>query len=183
MDQVAAKVKGQFDQAVKAARSTLNVIEVDGKYLDERPEELRRIEGRIGQHVRAVFPGSEVRLRFNFPGVEDLVADATLELRDKGPWTPPEAKGQGFQRMLYVALLRSLAEEIRASEGAEIHRPFLLLFEEPEAFLHPGLQREVGDVLETIAQENQVILATHSPIMVTPGRIRIRHDFPRGDRP
>ena len=133
-----------------------------GDATDERPEELRRIEQRIRQHMQTVFEEADVRLRFRLPEVSDLMGSATVELRDGGPWTPLEGKGQGFQRALYFALLRALAEELRAT-GSDIHRPFLLLFEEPEAFLHPALQREMGDILESISASNQVVVATHSP--------------------
>jgi putative ATP-dependent endonuclease of OLD family len=77
---------------------------------------------------------------------------------------------------LYLALLRALAEEIRASsevgrEKSELSRPFILLFEEPEAFLHPALQREMGEALQSISVGNQVVVSTHSPILVTPERV------------
>jgi hypothetical protein len=72
--------------------------------------------------------------------------------------------------MLYFALLRALAESGRL-EPDEVRRPFLLLFEEPEAFLHPALQREMGDTLGALAESNQVIIATHSPVLVAPSRI------------
>lgn len=173
VEQVGVEVQSALDQAARK----FNVVEKEGRVLDERPEELRRIERRIRQHTRAIFETSDVRLRFNLPDVYNLVATtATLELRDRGPWTPPELKGQGFQRALYLALFRALAEELRSSQeekekGQEIHRPFILLFEEPEDFLHPALQREMGDVLESISQTNQTVIATHSPLLVTPQRI------------
>ena len=91
-------------------------------------------------------------------------------LKDIGPWTLPDGKGQGFQRVLYVALLETLAEELR-DEANEVNRPFILLYEEPEAFLHPSLQREIGDILESISKTNQVVIASHSPLLVTPSRL------------
>jgi len=144
------------------------------RYLNEdrKPEVLRRIEQQIRQHMRVVFEEADIRLRFRLPEVSDLMGLATVELKDRGPWTPIEGKGQGFQRVLYLALLRALAEELRQEHQAEVRRPFLLLFEEPEAFLHPALQRQMGDVLESISESNQVVIATHSPLLVTPQRIR-----------
>lgn len=165
--QLASDVKKNID---KVARR-FNVVEVEGKVVDKRPEELKRIEQRIRQHMQAVFEEADVRLKFCLPEVSDLMGSATVELKDRGPWTPLEGKGQGFQRALYLALLRALAEELRATDS-DIHRPFLLLFEEPEAFLHPALQREMGDILESISASNQVVVATHSPLLVTPPRIQ-----------
>lgn len=117
-----------------------------------------------------MFSGSDVRLKFNLPNVSDLISTATVELKDRGPWTAPDGKGQGFQRILYVALLQTLADELR-DENATVNRPFILLYEEPEAFLHPALQREVGNIIESISKTNQVIVASHSPILVNPSRL------------
>ncbi|MDZ7336122.1 MAG: AAA family ATPase [candidate division KSB1 bacterium] len=171
VEQVSAQLESEVKNTLDKAARRFNVIETEGKIVDERPEELRRIEQRIRQHMQAVFEDADVRLRFRLPEIDDLMASATVELRDRGPWTPLEGKGQGFQRALYLALLRALAEELRAT-GGDIHRPFLLLFEEPEAFLHPALQREMGNILESISESNQVIVATHSPLLVTSQRIQ-----------
>ncbi len=177
VERVVEQVGGEVQRALDQAARKFNVMEKEGQLLDERPEELKRIEGRIRQHIQAIFEASDVRLRFNFPDVGNLMTTtATIELKDRGPWTSPELKGQGFQRTLYLALLQALAEELRLPQEEEkreqqVHRPFILLFEEPEDFLHPALQREMGDVLESISQTNQTVIATHSPLLVTPQRI------------
>jgi len=171
VEQVADQLKAEVSDAFQNASKKLNVYESDGKTVDERPDDLIRIASRIRNHVQTVFEGSDVRLRFDLPGITDLMGAGTVELKDKGPWTLPEGKGQGFQRALYLALLQALAEEIRESTGIEIHRPFIIMFEEPEAFLHPALQRELGSTLEEISASNQVMIATHSPLLVSPERI------------
>lgn len=147
VEQVASQISTDVANAFGRAERRFNILEDNGHIQDERPVELKRIEQSIKKHIRAVFDNSDVRLRFNLPGVNELLATATVELKDKGPWTSPECKGQGFQRILYLALLQALAEELRRHE-VETQRPFVLLYEEPEVFLHPALQREVGDVLE-----------------------------------
>lgn len=170
VEPVRAQISASLDEAVSRAGRKVNTLEVDGKVIDERPEELRRVEARVRKVVQEVFGSADMRLRFQLPGVPELLASATVELRDGGPWTPPEGKGQGFQRVLYFALLRAIAEEIRRAPR-KLHRPFLLLFEEPEAFLHPALQRQMGDTLHAISVANQVVIATHSPFLVTPDRL------------
>lgn len=171
IEQVATQIKADIGDSFEFAARKLNVYETDGKLVDDRPEDLKRIEARIREHIQAMFEGSDIRLKFALPGVTDLIAGGTVELKDKGPWTPPEGKGQGFQRALYFALLRALVDEMRESSGTEVTRPFILEFEEPEAFLHPGLQQELGDILEAISEANQVMIATHSPLLVSPRRI------------
>ncbi len=53
----------------------------------------------------------------------------------------------------------------------------MLLIEEPELFLHPVAQEQMRDALEAISTSNQVIYATHSPLLVSadclPGLVRI----------
>jgi len=166
VEPVSAQLEAEIRSSLDQANRRFNVVETD-----ERPDELKRVEQRIRQHMRTVFEEADVRLKFRLPEVRDLIGAATVELKDRGPWTPLEGKGQGFQRALYLALLRALAEELQEARG-DLHKPFLLLFEEPEAFLHPALQREMGDILESISTSNQVVVATHSPLLVTPQRIQ-----------
>lgn len=137
-----------------------------------RPQKIRETEERIRGHLQPLFEGIDVRLRFQFPELRTLMNSAAiLELRDRprGAWTPPDQQGQGVQRLLYLALLRVLSE-LPTGEG-ELPWPFILLFEEPESFLHPALQEEIRDVLDKISQTNQVIITTHSPLIVSPQAI------------
>lgn len=175
VEQVGTKIEQDIKNALSMAQRRFNIIEEDDQLVDERPEELKRIQGRINQHVQEIFSGADARLIFKLPNFDAMMATAGIELRDhkNGPWTSPALKGQGFQRALYVALLEALADELRHGKGEEekLTRPFILLFEEPEIFLHPALQREIGNILNTISRTNQVVIATHSPVLVTPQRI------------
>jgi len=181
VEQVSDKINDDVMVAISEAEKKFNRITREGKEFDERPDELKRVESRIKSHIQDIFSGSDVRLKFNLPNVSDLISTATVELKDRGPWTPPDGKGQGFQRVLYVALLQTLADELR-DETAAVNRPFILLYEEPEAFLHPALQREVGNIIESISKTNQVVIASHSPLLVTPSRmdstIILRQELP-----
>lgn len=165
---VSAQISSEVTDAIKLANEHLNVLEDEtGALTDQRPADLIRVEQEIRGRVQQLFGGADVRLEFGLPGVPELLATATVRVKDVGPWTQPQGKGQGFQRALYVALLQVLADELRKDAG-DIKRPFVLLCEEPEAFLHPALQRAMGNALEGIAGTNQVIIATHSPVLVTP---------------
>lgn len=97
--------------------------------------------------------------------------------------------GQGFQRHLIYPLIRIAAEyqTVAASTGKKEFMPnmTLLLFEEPEAFLHPTQQNMLCRSLQDIAiqEGNQVLSSSHSPHFVSlnsddiPSIIRLyRHD-------
>ncbi len=81
--------------------------------------------------------------------------------------------GQGLQRHLIYILIR-LSAEYR--EKKEIHKKkefspelTLILFEEPEAFLHPTQQEILNDSLKILSSEErqQIIISTHSPLFVS----------------
>ncbi|MGC9968916.1 MAG: AAA family ATPase [Minisyncoccia bacterium] len=68
--------------------------------------------------------------------------------------------GTGLQSMYILALLEVWAEMSEKSDNA------ILLVEEPEVYLHPDYQRRMFAALRRIADNNQVIFTTHSPIMI-----------------
>lgn len=81
--------------------------------------------------------------------------------------------GSGVRRYLVYSLLRVTSRLTSAlepsSEEGEFSADFnLLLFEEPEAFLHPNQEEKLNTSLRTIAEEanQQVIITTHSPNFV-----------------
>lgn len=69
--------------------------------------------------------------------------------------------GTGLQSMYILALLEVWAEM------SEIQDSTILLVEEPEVYLHPEYQRRMFAAMRRIADNNQVIFTTHSPIMIS----------------
>jgi len=80
--------------------------------------------------------------------------------------------GQGLQRHLIYTLLKLSSQyaEKKTYEKKEFSPELtLILFEEPEAFLHPGQQEFLNTSLKSLSSEEgqQIIIATHSPIFVS----------------
>ena len=80
--------------------------------------------------------------------------------------------GQGLQRHLIYTLLKLSSQytENKTYEKKEFSPELtLILFEEPEAFLHPGQQEFLNISLEELSSEKgqQIIIPTHSPIFVS----------------
>ena len=80
--------------------------------------------------------------------------------------------GQGLQRHLIYTLIKLSAKYVdkKVEKKKDFSPDFtLILFEEPEAFLHPSQQEQLNLSLKVIAQEEdqQVICSTHSPIFVS----------------
>jgi hypothetical protein len=86
-----------------------------------------------------------------------------------------ETKGDGLRRAIVFAILRSYVELSRtglilSEESTDSSRDprHLLLFEEPELYLHPKAQQILFDALGAFAQKHPVIVTTHSPVFFGP---------------
>ncbi|HBB43871.1 MAG: ATP-dependent OLD family endonuclease [Parcubacteria group bacterium GW2011_GWA1_44_13] len=57
------------------------------------------------------------------------------------------------------------------SRGPLAEKPVLILFDEPEVYLHPRLKRTLNATLENIAeqQNHQIVIITHDPYFVFQG--------------
>lgn len=98
--------------------------------------------------------------------------------------------GAGFQRHLVYTLIKLAAKHANAPKGSSASKkefiPNLtwILFEEPEAFLHPSQEEVLQDSLLKLVEDGvtQVLLTTHSPRFVSRSMndltrlIRVRRD-------
>lgn len=81
-------------------------------------------------------------------------------LFNDGVPTPLDNKGTGLQRYVLFKFLK-IKNELNL--GQEIS--YILLFEEPEAHLHPQFQREISKILKNLSEHSnyQTFLTSHSP--------------------
>lgn len=79
--------------------------------------------------------------------------------------------GQGFQRHLIFTLIRLSARYKNPPVATKEFSPRMMwiLFEEPEAFLHPGQIDVLDESLDKIVidEGNQILITTHSPRFVS----------------
>ncbi|WP_243300483.1 ATP-dependent nuclease [Bacillus litorisediminis] len=68
--------------------------------------------------------------------------------------------GTGLQSMMILSILQTYIKMMNDSN-------LILLIEEPEVYLHPSLQRKMINTLVKIGKKNQVLLTTHSPIIIS----------------
>jgi len=117
----------------------------------------------------------ELRLDINPISPEDIIKNLVSHYAiDKNLDKEIDIKslGQGLQRHLIYTLLKlsSQYKEKRTYEKKDFSLDFsLILFEEPEAFLHPGQQESLDCSLKELSSEEgqQIIISTHSPIFVS----------------
>lgn len=113
-----------------------------------------------------------VQLGMDPPDTDKFIGSNMVLRLDDGTPTRIGLQGHGLQRALVFALLEVLAQqdaivEAKGKDDAR-SRSIVLLFEEPELFIHPQLMRRLKANLQKISERSgwQVILSTHSPIMV-----------------
>lgn len=98
--------------------------------------------------LQEIFPGTEVDLRFDATIEEHINAVAKMGDAE----LPIDSSGTG------------LLQAIQILAYANVHRPAVLILDEPDSHLHPDNQRKLARLLAAIsARRNfQVILSTHS---------------------
>jgi len=128
-------------------------------------EAINKLSEDLSGRVSSLFPAT-VSMALTTPNAEKFVGGSTTLRINDGVDTPIHQQGHGVQRALVFALLEYLATHEAAS--GENARSTVLLFEEPELYLHPHVMRRLRDALQAISQKTgwQVIVTTHSPFLV-----------------
>lgn len=117
---------------------------------------------KIDLSINPISPEEISKSLIKYAFVDMLLGDAAFDL---------DRFGHGFQRSVIYELIRiapSFKEE-KEIKKKEFNPDFtLLLFEEPEAFLHPSQQENMAYHLRRLGHEaeQQVIVTSHSPIFV-----------------
>jgi len=106
------------------------------------------------QEVSFVLPDSRSALR-------GMLASTVLESGSGVVKVPVTSRGTGFQSALILGILKYVATKATTSDST-----LLFAIEEPEAFLHPQTQRAMAKIIGEIASSAQVLVTTHSPVIV-----------------
>jgi len=179
------------------------VLQEDGTEVDERLEEVKLIESTVEKYVQESFADVALRITIPPPELKTVFSSARIYAND-GVDGLIDSKGDGLRRAIVFSILRSYVElkmrldadagAIEAdADGGGLVEPaspsYLLLFEEPELFLHPKAQHILFDALRVFAQDHHVIVTTHSPMFFAPGatetfvKLRKTADDAVADRP
>ncbi|MCY4409572.1 MAG: AAA family ATPase [Caldilineaceae bacterium] len=158
----------------------------------ESTEDQRSLEGLESKLNKMLIPWkSEFRLNFRPPSAAETIKSLLdWDLVDKfhGQEQGIEYFGSGFQRHFIFSLIQ-LGSDYAGERPSGRSKDFspslkLLLFEEPEAFLHPPQQEVLARSLMRLASSDdswQVICATHSSNFVSrstrsfPSIVRLRN--------
>lgn len=131
-------------------------------------DKIEAVKKDISARLSQLIPAT-ITLNMSSPDSRKFIGANIAMGLDDGGTTDVSRQGNGLQRAMIFAMLEHIAEATPTK--SDHRRPNLLLFEEPELYVHPQLLRRYRDVLRTIGARAgwQVVLATHSPIMVDVG--------------
>jgi putative ATP-dependent endonuclease of the OLD family len=105
----------------------------------------------------------------NSENVGSLISASCNVFIDDGTETDLQLKGDGVISLTAISLLQYFSKQGSLNKG------LILLLEEPECHLHPKAIHSLKTALHEISKSNQVILTTHSPIIID--RINVQHNI------
>lgn len=162
------------------------VQRADGTESDNRLEEVKLIESTVEKYVQESFADVALRITIPPPELKTVFSSALIYAND-GVDGLIDTKGDGLRRAIVFSILRSYVElkaqlvidartDVEADAAQEPPEPlvetapasYLLLFEEPELFLHPKAQHILFEALRVFAKDHHVLVTTHSPTFFGP---------------
>ncbi|RZP68421.1 ATP-dependent nuclease [Vibrio vulnificus] len=135
----------------------------DGSEIDGLDDALKAVSETLNDILDF---DTKVKLAVGDIDVEKLFMNAATFLIDDELETSLQYQGSGVQRALAFAMLESNAAIEAQVEGAQ--RTTIVLYEEPELYIHPHLMRRLKNTLQTRSDSPlwQVVCSTHSPFLI-----------------
>ncbi len=151
----------RFDPDSMRAASKLIPETAGIAFFDERGSGLAAVFDAIQNRDVGAFVAIENDVKAHFPAIQKLGMQNTDDGRKQiavtlqdGTRIGPSALSEGCLYFLGFAALRHVTSSR------------LFLVEEPENGLHPSRVREVVQVLRKMSETSQIVMATHSPLVV-----------------
>lgn len=120
-------------------------------------KELNKLQKELEKTIKVFIPTiKSIEIDAGMWGIIDR--DEIKEIKiDDGIKTSIYEKGEGLQSLITLGIMQT---------SRKVNENSILVIDEPESHLHPAGIRQVKDSLEQISKNYQVIIATHSPILV-----------------
>lgn len=121
--------------------------------LNDLAEEINPLFSNFNENWSVEFKSNAEVKKF-----QDLISEnINFYIKDKAGFNN-EGKGSGLQKIGFILLHQKIIEKLVSRK-----KNVILCIDEPDAFIHRGLQLELKNNLNSIAQKNQVFITTHSP--------------------
>ncbi|PIP96611.1 MAG: hypothetical protein COW00_02895 [Bdellovibrio sp. CG12_big_fil_rev_8_21_14_0_65_39_13] len=153
--------KAEFDDAVTSIKKIQDKI--------TSSDNIGEINTRVNEYFKCVFPKLELKISVKDEGGIDLAkafkTNHSIDVKKDGV-ERKETFDQHGHGVIRQALFNFLAFVKNSSKSEK--KEYMLLFEEPELFLHPKSEYLLREQLYEIAKDSpfQVVCATHSPKMI-----------------
>jgi hypothetical protein len=173
----------EYKQAEESVRNLHRLIDGDDYAM--------KMQVRLNDTVQRIFPN--IQFQLTTPPVQPdlqkiLDKQTNVEVKEAGkPMLDMEHHGHGVRRQFVLTAFKGLSQQLEAmkktpaaraknpkmldiEDAAESnnHKSKMLLFEEPELYLHPDAIRSVKELIYALADssEFQIMAATHAPVMI-----------------
>lgn len=127
-------------------------------------QKLKDVSDQVCSHLQKQFPDcSQVDFIVQEPAFDDLLKNFSTQV-DDGVATSAEEKGDGMQRAIMLAIIKTYADQRR---DEALGRSFIFFIDEAELHLHPTAQRQLKLALLELADgHDQVFINTHSSVLL-----------------
>jgi predicted ATP-dependent endonuclease of OLD family len=89
----------------------------------------------------------------------DLISDEIVFFINDGSNQHIEGKGSGLQRLAYILLHHRIIDKTKS-------KSVIFLIDEPDVYLHQGLQKKLLKHLKKLTDKAQIFITTHSPVFI-----------------
>lgn len=155
--------RGVFSELISGALSRVSRskqrLQAIERLFDDVKSEIAAVESELVEELRQYLPAVKgMHFAIEDWSLERLVSVGNVEI-DDGANTLLQQKGDGFKSLFAISLLQYISKQ-------RYGKNLIFGIEEPEAHLHSSAIYEIKSTLRELAKSFQVIITTHSPILI-----------------
>jgi putative ATP-dependent endonuclease of OLD family len=155
--------RGVFSELISGALSRVSRskqrLQAIEKLFEDVKSEIAAVESELVDELRQYLPAVKgMHFAIEDWSLERLVTVGNVEI-DDGANTLLQQKGDGFKSLFAISLLQYISKQ-------RYGKNLIFGIEEPEAHLHSSAIYEIKSTLRDLATSFQVIITTHSPILI-----------------
>ena len=169
-----AKLEDKDREELKVAQAKIQELQ-DKLY---NPESIQSYKTEVNKYFQSLFPNTKIELseKDKAKWTENSIGKSFAihfehnnnGEKDESIPTSQERVGHGAVRSAIFSLLlmKDVAEEFQRVEN---RKDYIVLFEEPELFLHPKLMKQLRTLIYKVSETDtpyQILCASHSPQMI-----------------